>query len=82
MFDLNKDEDVTISVDKNLITIFKILKDNPEFINIIKENPNLFPAIFSNPNTLAFLEKCSAEDYRNIIMELEKLLNSESQKII
>lgn len=63
-----------------MIDILKILKEVPDFVSIIRAHPDLFPTIFNDPDTLAFLEKCSPEDYENIIIELS-LLDSKSQDL-
>lgn len=76
----NNGENASISFDQNLIDILKILKEVPDFVSIIRAHPDLFPTIFNDPDTLAFLEKCSPEDYENIIIELS-LLDSKSQDL-
>lgn len=63
-----------------MIDILKILKEVPDFVSIIRAYPDLFPTVFNDPDTLAFLEKCSPEDYENIIIELS-LLDSKSQDL-
>ncbi|MGI4752308.1 MAG: autotransporter outer membrane beta-barrel domain-containing protein [Janthinobacterium lividum] len=76
----NNGGNASISFDQNLIDILKILKEVPDFVSIIRAHPDLFSTIFNDPDTLAFLEKCSPEDYENILIELS-LLDSKSQDL-
>ncbi|KJV90437.1 outer membrane autotransporter barrel domain protein [Rickettsia bellii str. RML An4] len=76
----NNGENASISFDQDLIDILEILKEVPDFVSIIRAHPDLFPTVFNDPDTLAFLEKCSPEDYENIIIELS-LLDSKSQDL-